>query len=87
MDPSKFTPVQLKMLEVLSDGRPHTKEELHACLADELGPLRNICAHITGIRKQLQRRGEDIECIAPAKGRRTMYRHIRLLASAVDGKR
>ncbi|MFO7776004.1 MAG: hypothetical protein R6W89_09425 [Candidatus Hydrogenedentota bacterium] len=26
-----WTPTQRRMLEVLSDGLPHTKEELHAC--------------------------------------------------------
>jgi hypothetical protein len=57
-----FTPTQKAMLDVLSDGKRHTKEELHNCLPDELGPMANIKAHLTAIRKKIQPTGQDIVC-------------------------
>lgn len=74
----KFTPVQQCMLSILADGLPHTRAELHACLSDELGPLRNICVHLSRIRKVLRPAGQDIVC---ELYRRTIcYRHVYLLA-------
>lgn len=78
-----FTPTQRAILQVLSDGLPHRREELHACLPDELGPQRNIRAHITAIRKILRPRGEDVVCEYGRFG--FGYRHVRLLANAYDG--
>jgi hypothetical protein len=73
-----FTATQRKMLEVLSDGLPHSREELHACLPDELGPLSNIRAHLVVIRKVLLRRGEHVAAEMGWKGK-ISYRHVRLL--------
>lgn len=58
-----FTPTQRRMLEVLADGQPHTKKELHACLVDELGPLSNVEFHISEIRRAIKPFGEDILCV------------------------
>ena len=71
------TPTQRAMLDVLADGLPHTREELHACLPDELGVIGNIRPHITAIRKVLRPRGQDIIC--ETAYRRTRYRHVRML--------
>jgi hypothetical protein len=79
-----FTPVQRRMMAVLADGLPHTSRELHACLEDDLGPLRNIAAHLTAIRKVLRPRGEDILTRLGANG--TTYLHVRLLPSPSDGR-
>lgn len=73
--PSWFTRVQLKMLVVLADGKSHTREELHSCLVDDLGPLKNIRAHLTGIRKHLRPLGHDIVC--EIRNRRVFYRQVR----------
>ena len=73
---SDFTPVQSRMLAILSDGEAHSRKELHRCLEDDLGPLSNIKAHLTSIRKQLRPRGEDIIC--EIRGHEVYYRHIRL---------
>lgn len=77
--------VKERMLRLLSDGLPHTRQELHSCLNDDLGALSNIRAHISSIRQTLRRRGEDIVCELVT--RRICYRHIRLLASAYDGRK
>lgn len=50
----EWTPIQAKMLNVLSDGKPHTKRELHACLNDDLSPLCNVYAHIKAINDKLK---------------------------------
>lgn len=80
-----FTPVQRKMMDILRDGLPHTREELHGCLYDEMGPVSNIRHHLTGIRKILRPRGEDV--ITELVNRNTYHRWVRLLSSPYDGKR
>ena len=75
-----FTPTQLRILQVLADGLPHRKEELHACLPDELGPLSNIKKHLAGIRQAIRPSGHDIVCVY--FHRRTHYQRVRLLAAA-----
>ena len=71
------------MLAVLADGQPHTRDELHACLPDELGPGSNIRPHLSAIRKRLRLIGEDVIC--EWKDRKYLYRHIRLLTPVEDG--
>lgn len=73
----KYTITQVKMLAVLADGAPHARKELHNCLFDNLGPLSNIRAHITRLRKILRPQGQDIIC--ELHGRTLCYRHIKLL--------
>lgn len=77
--------VKGKMLKLLSDGLPHRREELHACLWDECGAVDNIQIHISHIRKALQPRGEDIVCQLIGYSRQ--YRWVRLLSNPYDGKR
>ena len=48
------------MLEVLSDGKPHTKRELHACLNDNLSPLCNVYAHIKAINDKLKQHEQRV---------------------------
>lgn len=80
-----LTNVQKKMLAILSDGLPHSRQELHACLSDDMGPLSNIQSHISGIRKVLRPKGQDILC--EIFNRTVHYRQVRLLASAINGRR
>jgi len=69
--------IRAAMLEILSDGLPHTKKELHAVC----GPsnLENVEVHITIIRKLLSPFGMDVIC-EYAK-RKTWYRQVRRLNS------
>jgi predicted Zn-ribbon and HTH transcriptional regulator len=78
-DKQIFTTTQKKIIEVLSDGLPHTKEELHTCLYADDGDLDNIKPHLTALRKILRRKGEDIVCIWKGKFERG-YMHVRLIA-------
>ncbi len=75
--PHEFTPVETKMLAVLSDGMPHGKEELHECLWDREGTVDNIRMHISNMRKKLERHGHTIVCVT--LWRKAFYRHVRLL--------
>ena len=72
-----------RMLKILSDGYPHTRQELHTCLDDELGALGNIKIHISILRKTLRPQGEDIVCEWGNKA--ITYRHIRMIGSAYSG--
>lgn len=67
--------VPQRMLNLLSDGHPHSAQELHGCLEDELGPVENIKAHLTFLRKVLEPRGEDITC--RVRGGIAWYAHVR----------
>lgn len=75
----RFTRTQLRMLRVLADGERHSKQELHACLEDELGKLSNIEPHLSAARKVLRLHGQTIVC--EFYQRRWYYRHIVLLTS------
>ena len=81
-DNNGYTPTQRKILDVLADGQHHTREEVHACLPDELGALSNIQRHICAIRKPLNSRGYDIICENRGGMR---YRLVRILNSRYDG--
>jgi hypothetical protein len=76
----EFTPVQRRILAVLSDGMPHRKQELHPCLNDDLATSNAIQVHISAMRKILRPKGEDIVC--EYNKMTYYYRHIRLLQSA-----
>lgn len=74
----EWTPIQTRMLEILRDGREHKREELHACLDDDLAPLSNIRAHICTINTVLRKYEQEILCIAKS-GTTVRYRWVRLL--------
>lgn len=85
MEGNGFTATQRKMLAVLADGLPHSRHELKACLYDDQGHYSNVRVHLSSIRQKIRPRGQDIIC---EYYKRTLYyRHVRLLASATDGKR
>lgn len=79
MDLSDLTPIQRKMMGVLSDGSWHSVVELHRCLNDDMGSLTNVRAHLTAIRKVIRPLGEEIACVN-MEGT-TYYMHSRVLAS------
>lgn len=74
-----------RILLLLSDGMPHSKAEIRTVLGDELMDDSTIRNHMKNLRKQLPP-GEEIVCMFGTKGRKTFYRHMRILASANDGR-
>jgi hypothetical protein len=65
------------MLDLLADGQPHTRAELHALLWDEQGAITNIQPHLSQLRKVVRPQGGEIIC--EIANRRICYRHVLLL--------
>ena len=83
MQKSEFTPTQQAMIDLLADGKAHSRHELKDCLADELSPLSAIRAHLSNLRKVLRCKGQDVIC--ELVNRRICYRHVVILTS-LDSK-
>lgn len=67
-----------QMMELLADGMPHTRRELHAfCGPSRLSVVRK---HICVIRRDIRPRGEDIICVLYRRA--LCYQHVRLLGSS-----
>lgn len=76
---AEFTPTQQRMLDVLSDGGLHGKDELVRCMSDPLSD--NIKPHLHRLRKLLRPQGHDI-VLQYGPDRRWHYRHVVLLTSS-----
>ena len=59
---AQLTPVQQRILTLLGDGKPHSRDELQSCLWDELSGVGAIRMQICRIRPLLKPRGEAIIC-------------------------
>lgn len=81
-----YTPTQQRILLLLSDGLPHTREEMLGCINDELSSMRNLRTHLVLLRKKLNMVGQSILYEFQGFPPKTVYRHVRLLANACDGK-
>jgi hypothetical protein len=80
MSEPRWTPTQQRILDVLSDGRPHDRDELLKCLWDDLSGGGALRQQVYLIRSVLRAVGEDIVC--EFGWRRTIrYRHVRLLTA------
>lgn len=73
-----LTPTQQRIIKLLSDGLPHTREEIHSLLDDALTELSAVRKHVCLVRAKLAGRGETILC--ELVNRRICYRHVRLLS-------
>jgi len=58
-----FTPTQQAILNVLGDGRLHSRGELLLCLGDELADLSSLQNQISRMRKILEPQGYLIDCV------------------------
>jgi len=73
-----FTPTQRRIVDALADGEVHDRDELVACIEDELAVWKNVSPHLTAIRKKLRLDRRDIIC--QVVNRRFMYRLVGLLS-------
>ena len=73
----KFTPTQNAIMDVLRDGRRHSKCELMKCL-DEFSTSNNLRVHLSHLRKRLESRGDDIVCELGRDG--SYYRWVRIIS-------
>lgn len=76
MNDKGYTATHRRILELLSDGKPHTRKEIHALLWDPLSKLAAIKGHISLLRKLLPP-GQAIIC--ELIGYSINYRHVNLL--------
>jgi hypothetical protein len=79
-----FTPTEARIFEILSDGLPHRREDLHKCLPDELSALSALRPHLTRMRDKLQPKGFDILCVLLHK--QIHYQLVHTVYSANDGR-
>ena len=73
---SSYTPTQQRILDLLSDGQPHPREELLECIDDELSNPHNLPNHLCLLRKRLP---ADHDIICQLLRNKIHYRHVRLL--------
>lgn len=76
MTDNGFTPTQQAILKVLSDGEPHSKEDLRLALGDEMASMKTVRVHLSHIRKKLPEK-EFILCVV--RGYNISYQHVRRL--------
>ena len=79
-----YTPTEKRIINLLSDGRAHSREEIHELLEDELSPLSAINYHITNLRSKVKGRGLIILCVSVRRNLR--YQLVRELSSPYDGR-
>lgn len=78
-----FTPTHQRMYAVLSDGFPHTAQELCGCLWDDLSDPKTVLFHLSTMRKSLRQRSEGLRTAREPNGVVT-YQLVRLMASPYD---
>jgi len=59
---SGFTPTEQALLDMLADGRSHSKRELSTCLRDDMAEPVTLRRHIFNLRKKLRGQGHLIIC-------------------------
>ena len=79
-----LTPADKRILEVLSDGAPHSRKELHErCMGDTSNSMQvrlAFQAAVARLRKRLRPIGQDVVCRLEFRGQ-IFYQHVRLLNS------
>jgi hypothetical protein len=73
----KYTPIQQRILTMLSDGLSHTAEELRGCLSDEFVDLAAVTQHIHHLRQKLKEKGQDI--LHRKRDGVSSYAHVRVV--------
>ncbi|HYE70380.1 MAG TPA: helix-turn-helix domain-containing protein [Aquabacterium sp.] len=74
----QFTPAQQRIVDLMADGLPHTKEELRRTLWDDLASTVTAQVHLCHIRKKLRTAGCDV--LIQYLGNRLHYRLVAYLA-------
>jgi hypothetical protein len=77
-----YVGIQHRLIEMLSDTRPHLREELMLCLNDGQATPRHLSRHIGALRRKLRPIGHDIVCVL--MNRRIGYQHVMLLSQDGD---
>lgn len=77
-----FTPIEKAILYVLADGEAHPVYVVMKCLGDAFSDRNALQAHISRIRKKVERFNHDIVCTW--QNRRSNYRYMISLSSLVS---
>lgn len=78
-----YTPIEIRIIELLSDGLPHDRKEVLDCLNDRLANFNALAAAIMRLRPKVRELQQEIVteyhkgCIA--------YRHVILLSGSALG--
>lgn len=75
-----FSPIQMRMIEILADGQPHHRDQLFECMENPMNSRAALWFHLGVIRKHLRPRGQNIIC--ELIHRAIYYRHVQLIAPA-----
>lgn len=74
-----YTPTEQRLLNLLNDGRPHTREEMIKVGPDpEMPSWPNVFRSMTKLRAKLRMIGRDIVCVSKGKAG-TFYQQVVLL--------
>jgi hypothetical protein len=77
----RFTPTELRLLAVLSDGQGHTKRELLDCLDEDMPSAKLLAVHLFRVRRKLKTMAQSIVCVR-GFANTLLYQHVRLLRPA-----
>lgn len=72
-----FTPIQERVIQLLSDGKRHHREEIKLAIHDDKIADSTVRAVVFRLNKRLEPVGEKILC--EYSGNRYSYRHVRLI--------
>lgn len=70
----KLTPTQQRIMDLLADGKGHTREELHKCMPDELSSIANLYVHVHHLNRRLKQQGQEV--VSRYEDGRYLYRHV-----------
>lgn len=80
-DGVRFTPTEQRIVDLLSDGRYHTLEEMRRVMGDELADTCTVTVHLFRIRKKIKPHHQAILREKTGPDNVFRYRHVRILAS------
>jgi hypothetical protein len=73
-DPENLTPIETKIIRLLSDGDLHKRDELMGCIGDPLSKPVNLHYHLVNLRKKLLPLQQTVCCVL--RGRERFYRRM-----------
>ncbi len=81
-NPSGYTPIEQRMINLLSDGIRHSYEEMFQCLDDELAGNTAVLFHITNLKNKLAKKGFGIT--SQRENKVTYYRMVRFIGKSSE---
>jgi len=80
---SKYTKPQLVLLNILGDGKPHTRTELKSCCQPGVG-ANALPMHISLLRKRLRIHAPTVEVVPVKDYPEYAYRLVRVLPATLE---